>query len=167
MRFVFAAIVTACCLFGAPPSVTAGTYVGAGSYSGTPSPVVARLFAAFPNGGDDLAAAIRELLINDPSLADDVAYLATRGNNAQEQAASAGLSQAVTILVNRGDNGGASRITIAARLSGSPTLQTAVASAIAATVSFNTFQSNNPNKETHANCTTSTVSAAQPVTTCQ
>ncbi|MBI1203309.1 MAG: hypothetical protein GC182_12425 [Rhodopseudomonas sp.] len=167
MRFIFAAIVTACCLFGALPSANAGSYVGVGNYSGTPSPAVARLFAAYPNGGAGLIAAIRELLLSYPSLADDVAFLGTQGNSGQEQAASAGLSQAVTILVNRGDNGGASRITNAARSSGSTTIQTAVATAIAATVSFNTFQSNNPNKETNANCTTSTVSAAQPVTTCQ
>lgn len=169
MRLIFAAIAAAFVLFGAMSTASAGAYVGVGNYTGTPNAAVVNLFAANPNGGDALIAAIRQLLIDNPSLADDVAYLGTQGNSAQEQAAAAGLSQAVSILVNRGDNGGAGRIATAARLSGSTTIQTVVASAIAATVSFNTFQSSNPNKETNANCTTttSTVSAAQPVTTCQ
>jgi hypothetical protein len=169
MRLILVAIVAAFCLFGAASGATAGAYVSAGTYTGTPSPIVSRLFAAFPNGGDGLIAALRELLINNPELADDVAYLGVRGGNGQEQAAAAALSQAVTILVNRGNNGGATRITTAARLSGSVTIQTAVSNSIAGTVSFSGFPSNNPDKGATAHCTTTTttVSGAQPVTTCQ
>lgn len=128
------------CLFGAVTVAPAGSYQSDGTYTGTPSPTVTALFAANPNGGDALMTAIRDLLISNPGLADDVAFVASRANAAQQSAAAAGMAQAYTALINRGDSNGAARIVTAAQLSGSPVLQTAVTRAIGSTIGANTYQ---------------------------
>lgn len=128
------------CLFGAVTTAPAGSYQGDGAYAGTPSPAVTALFAANPNGGDALMAAIRNLVISNPALADDVAYVASRANAAQQSAAAAGMAQAYTALINRGDSNGAARIVTAAQQSGSPVLQTAVTRAVGVTIGANTYQ---------------------------
>ena len=108
------------------PAARAGTFQSDGSFAGTPSAAATALFAANPNGGDNLTAAIRTLLIANPELADDVAYLASRGSPGQQTAAAAGMAQAFTVLTNRGNANGAARIVGAAQLSGSTIIQTAV-----------------------------------------
>jgi len=154
------------CLLSAAPLATAGSYQGDGTYSGSPSPAVTALFAANPNGGDGLMAALRDLLINNPALADDVAYVGSRSNAEQQSAAAGALAQAFTALVNRGDNGGAARIVSAAQRSGSPVIQAAVTRAVGGTIGAN--PNLNPNgTTTRSSCTTQTVSPAGPTTTCQ
>lgn len=167
-RLVVASILILCCLFGAVSAARAGTYQADGTYSGTPSAAVTAAFAANPNGGDALVAALRDLVIANPALADDVAYVGSRSNAAQQAAAGAGLAQAYTTLVNRGDNGGASRIVSAAQQSASTVIQTAVTRAVGSTIGSNTFQSRD-GSTTSSSCTTqgNTVSGAQPTTTCQ
>jgi hypothetical protein len=166
MRAILVPILALFCLVGAASLATAGSYQGDGAYTGTPSPAVTALFAAFPNGGDGLMAALRDLLINNPDLADDVAYVGSRSNAEQQSAAGAALAQAFTALINRGDNSGAARIVSAAQRSGSPVIQAAVTSAVGRTIGAN------PNLDqsgttTRSSCTTQTVSPAGPTTTCQ
>jgi hypothetical protein len=161
MRVVFAAIVALSCLLGTVSAPLAGSYQGNGAYSGTPSPLVTQLFASFPNGGDGLVAAIRDLIIGNSALADDVAYVASRGNLDQQSAAGAGLAQALTALVNRGDNGGAARIVNASTQSGSAAIQTAVGTAVASSASFSNYQSSN--SSTSTNCT----ARVSPANSCQ
>ena len=166
-RLVFATIVALVCLFGVSSATMAGTYQANGAYTGTPSASVTAAFAANPNGGDGLVAALRDLILANPALADDVAYVGSQSNAAQQAATGAGLAQAYTILVNRGDNGGASRIVSAAGSSASSVIQTAVTRAVGSTIGSNTFQSREGT--TTSSCTTqgNTVSGAQPTTTCQ
>lgn len=130
MRIILVAIFAAFCMLGSVPMAGAGTYQATGVYVGTPSPAVTRIFAAFPNGGDGLVAAIRDLLIADPSLADDVAFVASRANEAQKAAAAAGMAQAVIALNLFGNNTGVAMIANAAQLSGDPLLQTTVLAAV-------------------------------------
>lgn len=144
MRVIMAMIFAAFCMLSAVPQASAGSYQSTGVYVGTPSPAVTGLFAAYPNGGDGLIAAIRELLISNPSLADDVAFVATRSNAAQKQAAADGMAEAFITLANRGDTGGAGQIVSAASLSGDAVLQLALSSAIGTTTGFTAFPSGNP-----------------------
>jgi hypothetical protein len=130
MRIILVAVFAAFCMVGTAPMATAGTYQATGVYVGTPSPAVTRLFAAFPNGGDGLVAAIRDLLIADPSLADDVAFVASRANEAQKSAAAAGMAQAIIALNIYGNNAGVAQIASAGQLSGDPLIQTAVLTAV-------------------------------------
>lgn len=142
------------------PVTMAGSYQGDGTYTGAPSPAVTALFAAFPDGGDGLVNAIRDLLIANPNLADDVAFVASRGTAAQQLAAGAGMAQAYTALINRGDNGSAVRIVSAAQQSGSPAIQTAMTRAVGATVGANTYQQGGTTR-TNTSCTPSgTISPA-------
>jgi hypothetical protein len=140
MRAVLVPVLALFCLFGGLTAAPAGSYQSDGTYTGTPSPAVTALFAANPNGGDALMAAIRDLLISNPGLADDVAFVASRANAAQRFAAAAGMAQAYTALINRGDSNGAGRIVTAAQLSGSPVLQAAVTRAVGSTIGANTYQ---------------------------
>lgn len=133
MRIIIVAIFAAFCVLGPVSMAAAGAYQGAGAYVGTPSPAVTRMFAAFPNGGDGLMAAIREILINDPTLADDVAFVASRGNAAQQDAAAAGMAQAVITLNSRGNNAGGALIASAVQSSGNAVLQTVVLAAFGGT----------------------------------
>ena len=166
MRFILVAMIAVACLFGALRPATAGTYQPGGGYAGTPSPAVTALFAAYPDGGDGLVSAIRQLIIQDSTLADDVAYVGSRGNFGQQSAAGAGLSQALTVLVNRGDNLGARRIANAAQQSGSPTIRTAVLTAIGTHV-FITYQNNSSADQKCTTTSNNQVSPAQPSSTCQ
>jgi hypothetical protein len=152
MRGMLIAIVTTFCFLGAASQSPAGSYQSNGTYVGTPSSVVTRLFASHPKGGEGLVNAIRELLINDPTLADDVAYVAARSNLEQQMAAGAGMSQAFKALVNRGDNGAAARIVNAAQQSGSSSVQLAVAGAVGTAVGLSTLAGGNP--MTGTSCTT-------------
>lgn len=130
MRKIIVILIAALCLAGGVVSKGyAGSYQGPGNYVGSPSPQVTAIFAAFPAGGAGLADAIRELLINNPALADDVAFVANRGNPAQQVAAAAGMAQAVTTLNARGNSSGAAAIVTAAVSSGNPTLTTIVVAA--------------------------------------
>jgi hypothetical protein len=146
----------------------AGTYQADGAYQGSPSPAVSRLLAAYPSGGDALVAALRELLLADPTLADDVAYLGARSGGGQQLAAADALAQALIVLTSRGNTFGAGRIVTAAQYSGNATIQTAVNAAVATAVGSTFFTDT---KSAQANCTTSgsnTVSPARPATTtCQ
>ncbi|MDB5534680.1 MAG: hypothetical protein JWO28_2995 [Hyphomicrobiales bacterium] len=163
---ILVAMAAAFCLFGALPAF-AGSYQSDGTYQGSPSSAVTALFASHPNGDDALVAALRELLLRDPTLADDIAYSGSRANAAQQQAAAAALAQALIVLTARGNTFGAGRIVSAAQFSGNTTIQTAVAAAVATAVGSNTQQQN---PSTQANCTRTggnTVSPASPTTTCQ
>ena len=164
MRSILGPILALTCLFGAMSAATAGSYQGNGIYAGTPSPAVTAMFAAYPNGGDALVAAIRDLLIANPALADDVAYVGSGGNAGQQLAAGAGLAQAYTVLINRGDNDGAGRIVGVAQQSTSPTIQTAVTRAIGSTIGANSYQYNGTTI-TSTNCS-QPISPSQP-STCQ
>lgn len=146
MRIILVAIFAAFCMLGTAPTAVAGSYQATGVYVGTPSPAVTRLFAAFPNGGDGLVAAIRDLLIADPSLADDVAFVASRANEAQKSAAAAGMAQAVIALNLFGNNTGVAMIANAGQMSGDPLIQTAVLSAVgAANAPANLYAGSNSN----------------------
>ncbi|MDO9411054.1 MAG: hypothetical protein Q7T81_00575 [Pseudolabrys sp.] len=127
-------------VFGAVQPAPAGSYQGDGTYTGTPSPVVTALFAAFPNGGDGLMAALRDLIIRNPALADDVAYVGSRSNAAQQAAAGAGMAQAYTALINRGDSNAASRVVSAAQQSASSPIQSAMTRAVGVTIGSNSYQ---------------------------
>jgi hypothetical protein len=139
MRMILVALLAAFCMLGSMPNSTAGTYQGSGIYVGTPSPAVTRCFATYR--GDGLVACIRQLLINDPALADDVAFVASRSDPDQQSAAADGMAQAFIVLTNRGNIGGAGMIIAAVQLSGNPVLQTAMASAQGSSVGFSASQS--------------------------
>ncbi len=168
MRTILVAIFAVVCVLGPVSRAPAGTYQSAGSYVGSPGAPVSRLFAAFPNGGDDLVTAIRQLLINNPSLADDVVFLASRGNAAQQQAAADGMAQGLIVLTSRGDNYGAGIIVSAAQLGGIPVIQQTVLAAAATAISSSAAEEIKP-PQTAANCMTTTtaptVSPARPATT--
>lgn len=168
MRMILAAMLAAFCLLGSMSQASAGVYQADGSYQGAPSPAVSRLFAAYPAGGDALAAALRELVLSDPTLADDVAFLGGRGAPGQQSAAADALAQALIVLTSRGNTFGAGRIVAAAQFSGNTLIQTAVFAAVATAVGTNFYQDT---KSAQANCTTTggnTVSPARPATTtCQ
>jgi hypothetical protein len=166
MRMMLVAMLAAFCLLGSLSMAPAGTYQADGTYQGSPSAAVSQLFAAYPSGGDALVAALRELLLADPTLADDVAYLGARSGGGQQSAAADALAQALIVLTSRGNTFGVGRIVAAAQYSGNITIQTAVNSAVATAVG-STFYA----KSGQTNCTTtggSTVSPARPpITTCQ
>lgn len=145
------------------PMAQAGSYQSNGTYAGTPSPAVAGLFAAFPNGGDGLSDGIRTLLLANPELADDIAYLASQGSVAQQSAAATGMAQAFLVLTQRGNTAGASLLVGAAQRSGISTIQNALNAAVGTSTVY-AGQSGNP-VTGQANCRTP-VSPAAP-TTCQ
>jgi hypothetical protein len=127
----------------AQPAAQAGSFQADGSYSGTPSATVAALFAANTNGGDGLVDAVRTLLLANPELADDVAYLASRAPPAQQAAAAAGMAQAFIVLTQRGDSPGAARIVSAAQRSGNAVIQTVLTNALGRSTVY-ADQSGNP-----------------------
>jgi len=162
MRMMLVVIFTAFCMLGSVSnSVLAGSYQAAGQYVGTPSRAVTAAFAAYPNGGDGLVAALLALVLSDSTLADDIAWVASRprppASDGQQSAAAAALAQAFIILTNRGDTTGAGRITIASTFSGNPVLQTAVLAAVGATQGSNPYQGSNPSTTGGANCKTTTI----------
>jgi hypothetical protein len=107
----------------APSIAEAGHYRNDGTYVGRPSGAVTSLFAQFPGGGQGLADAIAQLLISDPALADDVAFVAVNSANADQQsAAGAGMAQAEAALRDSDQGGASARIARAARASGGPIL---------------------------------------------
>ncbi|MCF8475958.1 MAG: hypothetical protein K9G60_02950 [Pseudolabrys sp.] len=169
MRIVLVTIVAGVCAFGGVSRANAGAYQGDGAYVGSPSPAVTALFAAFPNGGDGLVAGLRALMIDDPTLADDVAFVGAQSNAAQQAAAGDGMAQAVIALVGRGNNVGVARIVNAAQRSGASVIQIAVTNAVGGTIGLNSFQSTNANSGTTCTTTGGTVSPAGPTatTTCQ
>jgi len=158
-RAILTAILMLTGVHGAMPAAQAGTFQADGSFAGAPSGAVVALFAANPNGGDGLVDAIRTLLTANPELADDVAYVASRGTAAQQAAAGAGMAQAFTVLTQRGNAHGASRMVSAAQLSGNPLIQAAMVGAVGRTVVY-AGQSTNP-VTGKTNCQ-SPVSAAAP-----
>lgn len=163
MRALLIATLALFCCFAAPQAASAGTYQPDGSYSGSPAPSVVAVFNAFPNGGEGLLNAVRELLIANPELADDVAYLATQGAPGQRADAAAGMAQAFLTLSHSGNTNGAARIVSAAQLSGNPVIQTAVAGVVG-NVTVYGAQTGNP-VTGQSNCRVP-VSPAAP-TTCQ
>lgn len=163
MRALLIAILALFCWSAAPLTASAGSYQADGAYSGTPAASVAALFNAFPNGGDGLVNGIRDLLTANPALADDVAYLATRGAANQRNDAAAGMAQAFLTLAHRGNTNGAAQIVNAAQLSGNPVIQTAMAAAVGDTT-IEASRYGNP-LTGQANCRPP-VSQAAP-TTCQ
>jgi hypothetical protein len=163
MRRILMVVATAFCLAAALPAF-AGSYQGNGTYQGTPSSAVTALFAAYPSGGDALVAALRDLLLADPTLADDVAHAGAGSGGAQQQAAADAMAQALIVLTARGNTFGAGRIVTAAQFSGNSAIQTAVSAAVATAVGSNSQQQN---QSTPTNCVVtggSTVSPASPIT---
>jgi hypothetical protein len=178
MRMILIVIFTAFCTLGAVSVSNAGSYQGSGQYVGTPSAAVTAAFAAYPNGGDGLVAALLALVLSDPSVADDIAWVASqaRTNEGQQSAAGAALAQAFIVLTNRGDANAAGHITLVVTWSGNPVLQTAVSAAAGATFGSNPYPGSNPSTTTNAKCTTTTtpgdntISPVRPptsTTTCQ
>jgi hypothetical protein len=132
MRKTLLLIVATASIFLTPPLAEAGTYRD-GSYIGRPSTVVTGLYAQFPQGGEALAEAIAALLIDNPSLADDVAYVAvTSANTSQQAAAGVGMAQAASTLADSQISAAAGLIARAAADSGSPALAQAAAASNAA-----------------------------------
>lgn len=161
-RLIIATLVLFCLSMAFAPA-KAGTYQADGTYAGTPSASVTALFAAYPNGGDGLVGAIRSLLIANPELADDVAYLASRASPVVRADAAAGMSQAFIALNNSGNANGAARIVSAAQRSNDAVIQTALTNAVGRTAAF-ADQSVNP-ATGKSNCRPP-VSPSAP-TTCQ
>jgi hypothetical protein len=164
MRMILIVMLAASSLFGTMSLGYAGTYQGDGTYQGSPSAAVTRVFASYPGGGDALISALRELLLADPSLADDVAYVGARSGEVLKSAAADALAQALIVLTSRGNTFGAGRIVNAAQLSGDSVMQTAVSSAVATAVGSNFYPGANPS--TQANCAPP-VSPSRPTTNCQ
>jgi hypothetical protein len=134
----FLALLTALCILGAPLTANAGHYQNNGRYVGAPSSAVVALFAQFPEGGTALAEAIAQLLANNPSLADDVAFVAkTRGNRAQKEAAGIGMGLAAAAFAANGDTATADAILAAAQLSGDPIIIASAEGAFSASGSGN------------------------------
>ena len=73
----------------------AGSYNSSGTYVGTPSAQISALFSQYPNGGAALRAAIAQAVEADPTLADDVVFLASSASASQQNAAGAGLGDAL------------------------------------------------------------------------
>lgn len=122
MRKIIVLLFVAFCALSIVSRADAGSYQGSGNYVGTPSSIVTSLFNRFPTGGDGLVAAIRDLLIENPELADDVAFVANRSSGAQQEAAAAGMGQALIVLAAQGNTRGMGAIVTAAQLSGNPVL---------------------------------------------
>ena len=129
MRKIIVLLLVAFCALSMATRADAGSYQGAGNYVGTPSSAVTALFNQFPNGGDGIVAAIRDLLIANPGLADDVAFVAGQSSAAQQEAAAAGMGQALIALAAQGNTSAMGAIVTAAQLSGNTVLATAVTSA--------------------------------------
>jgi hypothetical protein len=123
MRKFFMVAIAVSALLALVPA-RAGQFTG-GSYTGTPSTIVTSLFAQFPNGGPELAAAIAQLLVSTPQLSADVAFVASRGSPGQQSAAGTGMGQARTNLQASGNTAGANDITGSVQQSGSTALQAA------------------------------------------
>ena len=158
MRKILIAMAAAFCLFGTSPTF-AGSYSADGTYQGSPSGVVTALFAAYPTGGDGLVAGLRTLLLGDPALADDIAYLGARSGGSQQQAAADAMAQALIVLTARGNAFGAGKIATAAQYSGNTTIQTAVSAAVATAVGSNSQQQN---QSAQANCVVTGGSPVSP-----
>jgi len=157
MIFGFIAIL---CVAIVSPRADAGQYAGTGNYVGSPSPQVTAAFAAFPNGGEGLTDAVRELLLANPDLADDVAFVASRGNPAQQLAAASGMAEAVTTFMARGNSSAGGEIVRAATLSGNATLALVVSNALAS----NNGGSNLYSGQTNSNPVTTSCTTVSPTT---
>jgi hypothetical protein len=87
---------------GLPSPAMAGHFVtqanGRVALQGPISPRVQDLLAAYPNGGKGLEDAVRNLLVDDPSLADDVVAVANLANPGQQAAFASGFADAVVAL---------------------------------------------------------------------
>jgi len=129
MRKIIVLLLVAFCALSIVSRADAGSYQGPGNYVGTPSSAVTSLFNRFPAGGDALVAAIRDLLIAHPELADDVAFVASRSSGPQQEAAAAGMAQAFIVLAAQGNTSGMGAIVTAAQLSGNPVLALAILTA--------------------------------------
>ena len=166
MRKIVVVLIAALCLTGGVISKGfAGSYQGAGNYVGSPSPQVTAIFAAFPAGGEGLTNAIRELLINNPGLADDVAFVASNAGPAQQIAAANGMAQAVMVLLARGNSSGGTAIVTAATSSGNAVLSTIVtASGGLNSGSAQLYGSDTNSNPATASCTTT--SPTTPGTSC-
>lgn len=155
MRKIFVLLFVAFCALGALSRANAGSYQGAGNYVGTPSSAVTSLFNQFPGGGDGLVAAIRDLLIANPGLADDVAFVASRSSGPQQDAAGAGMAQAFIVLAAQGNTSGMGAIVTAAQFSGNTVLSTAVTSAqVSVAGSANLYGNGSNTNPSTVSCTT-------------
>jgi hypothetical protein len=155
MRRIIFAFVAIFCVAIVSLRANAGQYAGPGNYVGTPSSQVTAAFAAFPNGGQGLTDAIRELLLANPNLADDVAFVAGNGNPAQQLAAANGMAQAVTTFLARGDSNAGGEIVRAATLSGNTTVALIVSNAVASNNGGSNLYSGGPNSNpVTTSCTT-------------
>jgi hypothetical protein len=103
-RHLLAACASACLLV-APTFAPAQPVVGqpaVGQCIGAVSPRVAGLLAQFPAGGPALRAAVARAVEADPSLADEIVFLATKGNPAQKEAIGMGLADAANYFAKCG-----------------------------------------------------------------
>ncbi len=158
-------VLAVACAFGSPSATLAGQYTGSGQYVGTPSGVVTNLFARFPDGGPGLTQAIVNLLTANPSLAADVAFVASRGNLAQKVAAAQGIRQAIIALAALGNGAAADAVLDAALLSADPVIVAGARGGDPTNLGLAFGQqlfvpSNNPGQTT--GCTTQTVSPTRP-----
>ncbi len=157
-------------IVGASLPAMAGRYLSNGTYTGTPRPAVAALFARFPNGGQGLTDAITQLLIGNASLAADVVFVASKGNTAQQLAAGTGMGQAQAALSATGNPGAAALIGQAGLFGGNSTIQSAAnaASGIGSGSAGFSFSSTEPssNPLTGAGQNCATVSPSRPGITC-
>jgi len=167
MRKIIVLLLVAFCALSMATRADAGSYQGAGNYVGTPSSAVTALFNQFPNGGDGLVAAIRDLLIANPGLADDVAFVAGQSSPAQQDAAGAGMGQAYIALSGQGNTSGMGSISTASQFSGNAVLATAVTTAqsfVASTA--NLYGSGSNTNPATVSCTSTTVSPTSSTSGC-
>jgi hypothetical protein len=100
-RYLLAACALAC-LVAAPTLAPAGVFDARGQFVGPASASIKALLGQFPSGGPGLRAAIARALEVDPSLADDVVFLARKANPAQKQAMGQGLADAASYFAKCG-----------------------------------------------------------------
>ena len=155
MRKLIVLLLVAFCALSVISRADAGSYQGPGNYVGTPSAAVTALFNNNTAGGDALVAAIRDLLIAHPELADDVAFVASSSSGAQQDAAAAGMAQAFLVLASQGNTSGTGAISTAAQYSGNTVLSVAVAAAQATVSSAPNLYGNGANSNpSTVSCTT-------------
>lgn len=178
MNKACAALIMAVCFLGASAPGFAGRYTGTAQYVGQPAANVTRLFAQFSGGGRGLAEAVAAMLISNPALADDVAFVAASGNALQQAAAASGMAAAAAALASAGNSSDAGNVGRAAQASGNAIIAAAADSRAIASggtgaglfVSPGNPSVSNPQANSPRRCTTvaaNTVSPASTTTICQ
>jgi hypothetical protein len=94
MRKILLVLCAGLIAMGGTSLANAGTFNAKGQFIGTVSPQIAALFREFPAGGPGLADAIARAAEANPSLTNDVLFVARSASRDQKLAVAAGLAQA-------------------------------------------------------------------------